>query len=343
MSVNKRAVLPGKGQQLVIDTTEIPKPKKGELLIKTHAVATNPVDWKIQKYGIFIDTFPFVLAADVAGEVVEVGEGETTFKKGDRVWSWTPTLVTKDSRFGGFQEYTLLISAGTGKVPSNYTYEQGSTLALPLATAIAGLYIYNNAPRPSSPPKRATPAADAPVLYVSGGASAVGSAAVQLGALAGLRVISTASPKNFDLVRSFGATEVFDYRDAELVQKVKAAIPAGQKVTWAYDAVSEAATLKASVAVLEGQGNLITVLPPSENFDGQGAKVSSIFAGVLYQPANAEVLSWYVSYVSQAAEAGVFIPLTPEVKGTSLEDAQKVLDYHASGQVSATKPVIKLA
>jgi len=347
---NKRAILPGKGQKLVIDKVDLVHPNKGELLVRNHAVATNPVDWKIQKYGIFVNNFPFVLASDIAGTVEEVGGDSDLFKKGDRVWSWSPCLSNpNDTRFGGFQEFTTIPFAGAGRIPANFSFEQAACLALPLATAIAGLYIYNkDIPRPHSLEKLKTPLSLNPsekVLFVSGGASAVGSAAVQLGALAGLNVIATASPKNFDLVRSFGAAEVFDYKDKDLAAKIKAALSKDgiqRKVAWAYDAVSEAETLKVSVEVLEGTGALITVLPLPQTFEAKACTVSSIFAGVIYQPANAEILKWYVTYISEAAEKGVFIPLQPEVKGHSLEDAQAVLDYHASGQVSAAKPVVKL-
>jgi hypothetical protein len=41
------------------------------------------------------------------------------------------------------------------------------------------------------------------------------------GQASGARVVSTASPKNFDLVKSLGADAVFDYRDSDVVKKIK--------------------------------------------------------------------------------------------------------------------------
>ena len=57
------------------------------MVIKNHAVAVNPVDWKVQDYGAFVKKWPVVLGEDYAGEIVEVGEGVTHLKKGDRVTS----------------------------------------------------------------------------------------------------------------------------------------------------------------------------------------------------------------------------------------------------------------
>lgn len=53
--------------------------------MKNHAVAVNPVDWKIQDSGAFVKEWPIVVGEDLAGEIVEVGEGVTHLKKGDRV------------------------------------------------------------------------------------------------------------------------------------------------------------------------------------------------------------------------------------------------------------------
>ena len=62
-----------------------PKPTVDEIVVKSHALAINPVDWKIQRENIFPLTFPTILGCDVAGEVVEVGSNVTNVKKGDRV------------------------------------------------------------------------------------------------------------------------------------------------------------------------------------------------------------------------------------------------------------------
>ena len=85
MSTHKALLLEKKFGGYAVGDIPTPKPGPGELLVKVHAAALNPVDWKIQKYGIFIETFPAILGSDVAGEVVELGTGVSSFKVGDRV------------------------------------------------------------------------------------------------------------------------------------------------------------------------------------------------------------------------------------------------------------------
>lgn len=84
-STQKALLLEKKYGDLVLKDVEVYKPGPGELLVKIHATSLNPVDWKIQKLGMFVEDFPAILGTDIAGEVAEVGEGVTDFKVGDRV------------------------------------------------------------------------------------------------------------------------------------------------------------------------------------------------------------------------------------------------------------------
>ena len=81
----KALILDAKLGKFGVDIAQVPKPGSGEILIKVKAAALNPVDWKIHKYGFFVEKFPAILGTDVAGDVEEIGEGVTEFQKGDRV------------------------------------------------------------------------------------------------------------------------------------------------------------------------------------------------------------------------------------------------------------------
>lgn len=81
----KALILETKQGRLAVGSRDIPKPGPNQLLVKVLAASLNPVDWKIYKDGQFMDNYPAVLGTDVAGDVVEIGEGVKNFSVGDRV------------------------------------------------------------------------------------------------------------------------------------------------------------------------------------------------------------------------------------------------------------------
>lgn len=81
----KALFLDAKFGKFVVDTKPIQKPGPGQILVKVKAAALNPVDWKIQKYGMSVGAYPAILGGDVAGDIEELGENVTFFQKGDRV------------------------------------------------------------------------------------------------------------------------------------------------------------------------------------------------------------------------------------------------------------------
>ena len=83
-STQKALILDAKFGNFTVDSIPVPNPGPGEILVKVKAVALNPADWKAHK-GLIPVNFPAILGADVSGDVEELGEGVTDFKKGDRV------------------------------------------------------------------------------------------------------------------------------------------------------------------------------------------------------------------------------------------------------------------
>ncbi|TFK65116.1 hypothetical protein BDN72DRAFT_860886, partial [Pluteus cervinus] len=85
MSTQKALYLQEAKGAFALGDAPIYRPGAGELLVKVHAAALHPVDWKIQRYDILVEKYPVILGGDGAGEVVEIGEGVTGFQKGDKV------------------------------------------------------------------------------------------------------------------------------------------------------------------------------------------------------------------------------------------------------------------
>ena len=85
-ALQQHALLLGSRQgTFSVGTTPVPQPDANEVLIRVEAAALNPIDWKIQKYGFAIDTYPAVLGSDISGVVESVGSNVTVLTAGDRV------------------------------------------------------------------------------------------------------------------------------------------------------------------------------------------------------------------------------------------------------------------
>ena len=100
------------GQFAVVDR-EVPTPQRGDILIKNESVGLNPVDWKIQEYGLFLENYPAIIGAEGAGVVEAVGEGVTEFQKGDRVLYKALPVVNERA---AYQQYTVANSGSAIKV-----------------------------------------------------------------------------------------------------------------------------------------------------------------------------------------------------------------------------------
>lgn len=124
MPTNNAAYLTATKAPLQIQPAPYPSPADDEVVIKTRAVAINPVDHAIQEHGPDVFTFvtlPAVLGYDVAGEVEAVGRGVTRFRVGDRVAGLAD---------GGFQEHVALAEHLTTLLPDAVAWEQGAVLPM---------------------------------------------------------------------------------------------------------------------------------------------------------------------------------------------------------------------
>ena len=131
-----------------------------------------------------------------------------------------------------------------------------------LSTAAAGLYQTDTLKLPY--PTAGSPKSTGTSILVWGGSSSVGANAIQLAVASGVQVVTTCSTRNFDFVKSLGATHVIDYNDPSAIDEIIKALQ-GTKFAGAFDSISEEKTYKACVSVTEKvEGGLIigTLQPP---------------------------------------------------------------------------------
>ena len=158
-----------------------------EILVKNAAVAVNPVDWAIQQLAIMPYEYPTLFGADVAGEVVEVGKSITMAKKGDRVLGFAIGSVNQRKPESALQQYTILQQPLFSIIPNSMSFEQASVIPLCIATAAGSLYEKDHLQlqMPSLNPKLIEQ-----TVVIWGGASSVGSNAIQLAVASGYHVLT---------------------------------------------------------------------------------------------------------------------------------------------------------
>ncbi|KAJ6125614.1 chaperonin 10-like protein [Penicillium samsonianum] len=324
-----------------IDTAPIPKPGPCEVVIKNVAVAINPVDWKIQSLGRYLEKYPFVLGEDAAGTIEAVGSCVSRFKKGQRVIAHCNGLMTQDPASAAFQLYPVVTESLVAELPDSVTFEQGVVLPLAISTACAGLYRedYLGLPLPAATDVK--PAGQ--TILVWGGASSVGVTAIQLAVASGLTVLTTASAANHDLVKSLGAHSVIDYRSPSIVEDVVNAL-ANTNFVGVYDAISEDVSFSAISAILDELNTTVkvaSVMPCNKSTERFAPKY--VIAYSIIEDPHHGIGEWVWSkYVPQAlANGSLQSKPDPFVVGNGLKDIQHGLDVQKKG-VSARKVVIVL-
>ncbi|KAF9527423.1 GroES-like protein [Crepidotus variabilis] len=340
-------VIPEHLSPLKIIQIPIYTPDRGELLVKIHAAALNPADWKIQteEYLECMDKFPVVIGLDRAGEVVQVGEGVQGFKKGDRIV--TPSAFVR-SRYQGFQQYAIADAAFTAKIPSNITYSQAATLPIALSTAFSGLFAefpYGAGfPAPYSDEDRKTGAGKA--ILIIGGASSVGQFTIQCAKLAGFStIITTASLTNASALKSQGATHVIDRSlDAESVISRISSIKPSDPVEVVFDAIGLKSTEKFGFEVLAHFKQNIFVTSdaaPSELAAARTSVKTSKIIAAPQMPWNSNLLSsLFHDKLYEWLEAGVIKPNRLEVLDGGLNAVYEGIKRLENNQVSGVKLVV---
>ena len=163
MPTNRAAWVVTQGKPLEVKEAPYTSPGPNEIVVKNAALAINPVDWLLPNVvSMFTPQvkLPFVFGDDCAGTVVEVGQGVTTLKPGDRVLGLAVSFDKRSNKAseGAFQNYTVLRTNLTSKIPDWMSFESASVLPLGLATAACGLFLKDflglqlpTAPKPQKP------------------------------------------------------------------------------------------------------------------------------------------------------------------------------------------------
>lgn len=181
--------------------------------------------------------FPFSPGLEVAGEVIEVGEGAAGITAGQRVMATLP--------HGGFAEEAVVPAQSVYAIPDGMDYPAAAGFSITYGTAHHALI------------GRAKLQAGENLL-VLGAAGGVGLAAVEVGALLGAHVIgAVGADAKAAVVRDHGAEAVINYSSESIRDRVKD-LSGGSGADVVFDPVGGEATTE-SVRALAWRGRLLVI------------------------------------------------------------------------------------
>jgi NADPH:quinone reductase-like Zn-dependent oxidoreductase len=177
----------------VLQVHEQPDPElgPGQIRIQVAAAGINFAD-VMARMGLYQDApkTPCVVGYEVAGTVLELGEGVSGFVPGQRVFAGT--------QFGGYASEVVAAAGDVVALPERLSFEQGAAIPVNYATAWAALLGYGS-----------LQAGERVLIHSAGGG--VGIAATQIAKRAGAEVYGTASPGKHARITELGVDHALDY------------------------------------------------------------------------------------------------------------------------------------
>jgi putative PIG3 family NAD(P)H quinone oxidoreductase len=226
------------GNPLVWENVPDPEFGPDEVLVKIHAAALNRADL-MQRAGNYPppEGASEILGLEMAGTVLAVGQHVPNHQVGDRVCALLPG--------GGYGEqinvpHQMLIS-----IPKTWSVEQAAAIPEVFLTAYVNLFMEANLQ-------------EGETVLIHGGASGVGTAAIQLAREAGCRVLTTAgTDEKTAYCRELGAELAVNYKKEDFAERITAHMN-GSGVDVILDMVG-AAYLARNINLLNLKGRLVFI------------------------------------------------------------------------------------
>ncbi|XXF78391.1 medium chain dehydrogenase/reductase family protein [Myxococcaceae bacterium GXIMD 01537] len=229
---------PGGYERLELEPLTVPTPAPGEVVVATQAIGVNYADCVV-RMGLYASAkkyvgWPITPGFEVAGTVHAVGEGVTDLSVGAPVFGVT--------RFGGYATHLALPRHQVFPLPARLDVFQAAAFPSVFLTAYVGLWELAR-PRPGS------------TVLVHSAAGGVGGALLQIGRIAGCRMVGVVGGAHkVEAARAQGAEVVIDKRREDLWRAAERAAPGGYDVVLDANGVS---TLEESYRHLAPMGRLV--------------------------------------------------------------------------------------
>jgi len=189
----------------VLKWADTPQPSftADEVLVDVYATALNRADL-MQRAGNYPPPpgASDILGLEMAGRIAELGTAVSAWKVGDRVCALLPG--------GGYAEKVAVPANLLIAMADDWSFEKAAAIPEVFLTAFVNLFMEANLKSGET-------------MLIHGGASGVGTAAIQLAHQAGCTVIATAgSDEKTEMSRKLGADLVINYRRADFAEVIRA-------------------------------------------------------------------------------------------------------------------------
>lgn len=233
---------------------DVPKPSiaANQILVRVKAVTLNPTDHK------HIDALSppgSIVGCDFAGQVVEVGADVSSWKAGDRAAGFVHGGLFQDR--GSFAEFLKADADLAWHVPEGISDTDAACYGISATTAALALNVRFGLPWADE----SSTATDEYVFIYAGG-TAAGLFNIQIAKAAGYKVVTTASPRSTDLVKSYGADAVFDYASQTVAEDIVKQYPGISK---AVDCFAEGKSADVCAKVVRDAGGKVLALLPGKH------------------------------------------------------------------------------
>jgi len=198
-----RAIVAHSQTQLTWEEVPDARPRYGEVLIRVNTAGVNRADLlqAAGKYPPPPGASP-IMGLEVSGTICALGDGVTRWSPGQQVCA----LLAG----GGYAEYVAVPAGQVLPVPETVEVPHAAALPEVACTVWSNLVMTAHL-------------ASGQVVLLHGGASGIGTHAVQVTRALGCRVAATAGSENkLDLCRELGAEITINYRDEDFVERIRA-------------------------------------------------------------------------------------------------------------------------
>lgn len=276
---------------LRLDQVALPVPTEGRIRVKVHACALNPADWVIC-LGFLPLPPPRGIGFDVSGTVDAIGSGVSNVKVGDLVFG-VPDYMGYAT--GGASDYAVLMI--WEPVPAGLDFVEAAAMPMVVETATRSIDLLG--------------LTSGQTIFVNGGGTMTGFAAVQIALSRGAKVITSAGESFAPRLRELGA-KVTSYGEG-MVERVREL--AGGSPDFALHTAQVTGVLPDLIKIVDGDPRRVMSFSDFDE-EGLGVRTTGREEGLVQRY---DVLG---KYAKLAAEGRFTIPVA---RTFDLEDWREAL------------------